>query len=203
MDYNDNDYELLYMIKEENEDAKELFYAKYKPLVEMKAQKYYEYVKNKGYELNDLVQEGMMGLTNAINDYEENKDIKFITFANICVERQLCNFLRDVNRHKHQVLNTSVSIDAENKGGITLLDILNDDNNPSPEDAFMLLEEQKELKDEIKEVLTDKEKEVFELRYEGFTYQEIARLLNMSKKAVDGTISRIKQKIINTKKYID
>ena len=37
MNYNDNDYELLYMIKEENEDAKELFYSKYKPLVEMKA----------------------------------------------------------------------------------------------------------------------------------------------------------------------
>jgi len=203
MNYKENDYELLYMIKEENEEAKELFYDKYKPLVEMKAQKFYEYVKNKGYELNDLIQEGMIGLSNAINDYEENKDIKFITFANVCIERQLLNFLRDINRHKHQVLNTSVSIDAENKGGITLLDILNDDNNPSPEDTFMLLEEQKELKDEIKEVLTEKEKEVFDLRYEGFTYQEIARLLNMSKKAVDGTISRIKQKIINTKKYID
>jgi len=203
MNYKENDYELLYMIKEENEEAKELFYDKYKPLVEMKAQKFYEYVKNKGYELNDLIQEGMIGLSNAINDYEENKDIKFITFANVCIERQLLNFLRDINRHKHQVLNTSVSIDAENKGGITLLDILNDDNNPSPEDTFMLNEEQKELKDEIKEVLTEKEKEVFDLRYEGFTYQEIARLLNMSKKAVDGTISRIKQKIINTKKYID
>ena len=203
MKYDENDYELLYMIKEENEDAKELLYKKYKPLVELKANKFYEFVKNKGYELNDLIQEGMMGLTNAINDYEDNKDIKFITFANVCIERQIMNFVRDVNRQKHQVLNTSVSIDAENKKGMKLLDILNDKTNANPEHSFMLVEEQKELKNEIKELLTDKEKEVFELRYEGFTYQEIAMLLNMSKKAVDGTISRIKQKIINAKKNID
>ena len=37
--YDNNDNELLYLIEEENEDAKELFYEKYKPLVEMKAKK--------------------------------------------------------------------------------------------------------------------------------------------------------------------
>ena len=36
-DYKDNDYELLYLISENNEEAKELFYNKYKPIIELKA----------------------------------------------------------------------------------------------------------------------------------------------------------------------
>ena len=47
------------------------------------------------------------------------------------------------------------------------------------------------------------EKEVFDLRFEGFSYQEIAILLNKSIKSIDGTIRRIKQKIVNNKKNID
>ena len=114
--YNDeNDYELLYLIKEENEDAKEVFFEKYRPLVEMKANKFYSMYKNNGYELNDLIQEGMLALNSAIKDYEHEKDVKFNTFANVCIDRQLLSYIRDFNRQKHQVLNSSVSIDAEDK----------------------------------------------------------------------------------------
>ena len=198
----ENDYELLYLIKEENEEAKEIFYEKYKPMVETKAKKYYTQVGYNGYELNDLIQEGMIGLANAINDYECEKDVKFITFANICIDRQILSFIRNVNRNKHLVLSSSVSIDEENKHtGRTLLDILNDNSiERNPEKSFVLYEEQEELKNKIKENLTNKEKEVFDLRFEGFTYEEIAILLNISIKSVDRTISRIKQKIINQKK---
>ena len=203
MQYDNNDYELLYLIKEENEDAKEKFYEKYTPLVEMKAKKYFEAIQNKGYELNDLIQEGMIGLSNAIKDYQDNKEVKFATFASICIDRQLCNFIRDINRQKHQVLNASVSIDAKTPSGRTLLDILNDNNNPNPEESFVFLEEQEEIKDKVGQYLTKREREVFDLRYEGFTYQEIALLLNISTKSVDGAISRIKQKISNIKKDID
>ena len=197
---NNNDYELLYLIEEENEDAKDMFYEKYKPLVEMKAKKYYSNIQNAGYDLNDLIQEGMIGLSKAIKDYSENKNVKFYTFANVCIERQMLSFIRDVNRNKHQVLNTSVSIDASNiKTGLTLLDLLNNDSALNPEEEFILMEEQEELKEKIHKNLTDKQKDVFDLRLEGFTYQEIAMLLNTTTKAVDGTISRIKQKIANMK----
>ena len=160
--YNEeNDYELLYLIAEENEEAKDMFYEKYKPLVEMKAKKYFTQIQNRGYDLNDLVQEGMIGLSKAIKDYENEKNAKFYTFANICIERQMLSFIRNINRNKHQVLNTSLSIDASNKTtGMSLLDKLNDDSSQNPEDEFILLEEQEELKDKIKQVLTEKEKQI-------------------------------------------
>ena len=195
-----NDYELLYLIEEKNEEAKDLFYEKYKPLVEMKAKRYYSRIQNAGYDLNDLIQEGMIGLSKAIKDYSEDKNVKFYTFANVCIERQILSFIRTVNRNKHQVLNNSISIDASNEEtGLTLLDLLNNDASLNPEDEFILMEEQEELKEKIHQVLTDKERDVFDLRLEGFTYQEIAMLLNITVKSVDGTISRIKQKILNIK----
>ena len=49
-------------------------------------------------------------------------------------------------------------------------------------------------------VLTDKEYEVYTLRAKGFTYQEIASLLNTTTKSVDGALSRIKTKINNIKR---
>ena len=198
----ENDYELLYLIKEENEDAKNIFYEKYRPMVEMKAKKYFSQIQNKGYELNDLIQEGLIGLSNAIRDYNQDEKIKFITFANVCIERRIINFIREINRQKHQALNSSISIDNTNVSGISLLNVLSDDSY-NPESSFMILEEQEQLKEDMKKGLTEFEKEVFDLRFEGFTYQEIAILLNKSIKSIDGTISRIKQKILNNRKDID
>ena len=200
--YNDeNDYELLYLVKEENEDAKNIFYEKYRPLIEMKAKKYYSMSKNKGFELNDLIQEGMIGLSSAIHDYDEEKDAKFYTFAIICIERQMTSFIRNVNRQKHQALNNSIPIDETyTKTGRSLMEILNDTSAKDPEESFILIEEQEEIKNKMSKYLSNKERDVFDLRLEGFSYQEIALLLNMSPKAVDGAISRIKQKLSNVKK---
>lgn len=193
-----NDYELLYLVSENNEDAKEIFFDKYKSVVELKAKKLYPYVMNKGYELNDLIQEGMIGLSQAINDYKEQKNVQFSTFASICIERQIMTFARDVNRQKHKILNDSLSIDSTiDKKGRPLMEIAFDEKNRNPEDSLIELDEEVEMLDKIKSVLTDKEYEVFELRLQGFSYQEMALLLNTTRKSIDGTISRIKSKISN------
>ena len=193
-----NDYELLYLVSENNEDAKEIFFDKYKPVVELKAKKLYPYVMNKGYELNDLIQEGMIGLSQAINDYKEQKNVQFSTFASICIERQIMTFVRDVNRQKHKILNDSLSIDSTiAKKGRPLMAIAFAEKNRNPEDSLIELEEEVEMLDKIKSVLTDNDYEVCELRLQGFSYQEMALLLNTTRKSIDGTISRIKSKISN------
>ena len=193
---NENDNELLYLISENNEDAKDIFYEKYKDMVEIKAKKYASFLASKGYELNDLIQEGMIGLSQAIVDYKEQKNVQFSTFANICIDRQMYSFIRNITRDKHKVLNDSISIDTTtDTSGRPLIDLLFDDKNINPEDSFIEMEEKNELFNKVKEVLTESEYNVFELRMQGFTYKEIASLLNLTPKAVDGTISRIKNKV--------
>lgn len=199
----ENDYELIYMISE-NEDAKEMFFEKYRPFIISKAKSFYPSIKNRGYELNDLVQEGMVGLSQAIDDFKEQKNVKFASFASVCIERQMITFVRDANRKKHRLLNGSLSIDSDtDKRGTPLMEVIFDDKNGNPEDSFVNTESEDEMLSKIKEILTDKEFEVFELRFHGFTYQEMACLLGVTVKSIDGSIRRIKSKLTNFDKHID
>jgi RNA polymerase sigma factor (sigma-70 family) len=59
------------------------------------------------------------------------------------------------------------------------------------------MEEKQELFKKITNILSKQETDVFYLRIQGFTYKEIAALLNITPKAVDGCISKIKAKISN------
>ena len=193
---NENGYELLYLVSENNDDARDIFYEKYENIIKMKAAKYKNYAEAMGYDFNDILQEGRLGLTNAINDYKEQKDVQFYTFANICIDRQLATFIRDISRDKHKLLNNSVSLDSTtNTVGRPLTEIILDDKNIDPELSFIEAEEKAELFKKIEKVLNPIEKDVFDLRVQGFSYKEIASLLEITPKAVDGCISRIKNKL--------
>ena len=195
-----DDYELLYLISENNEEAKEIFYEKYRPIIEYKSKRLYPCIRNKGYELGDLIQEGMIGLSKALNDFKEQKNVKFSTFASVCVDRQLITFIRNVNRQKHKILNDSLSIDTSiDKRGRPLEEIIFDDKNRNPEENFIDIESEEELINKIRDILTDREYEVFELRLQGFSYQEMAFFLETTPKSIDGTMRRLKNKIINLK----
>ena len=192
----DNDYELAYLVSDNNEEAKDIFYKKYKPVIEMKARKFKNFAESRGYDFNDLVQEGMMGLAQAMRDFSEQKNVQFNSFANICIDRQLSTFVRNIDRDKHKVLNNSVSLDTTtNSLGKPLIDLILDGKNIDPEEAFIRDEEEMELYNKIKSKLTDTENEVFDLRIQGFSYIEISRLLNITEKSVSGSMSRIKNKI--------
>ena len=164
----------------------------------MKASKYTSFVTSKGFDFNDLFQEGRLGLTQAINDYKEQKNVQFPTFANLCIDRQISSFLRNITREKHKILNNSISLDSTtNSVGRPLTELILDDKNIDPEVSFIEMEEKEELLSKIDKVLSDTERDVFNLRVQGFTYKEISQLLNITEKAVDGTMSRIKNKIMN------
>jgi len=190
-----NDYELLYLVSESNEDANDIIYKKYRPVVEMKARKTYKNVSSLGLDLNDLIQEGMIGLSEAIRDYKEQKDVKFITFANLCIDRQINSAILMANRQKHKFLNNSISIDTTvNDSEKTLIDFLFDDSKLNPEEFLLEEESQKELIDLIKLKLSSAEAKVFDLKIQGFTYKEIANILNKTPKSVDSSLQRIRLK---------
>ena len=70
MDYKQvNDYEVIYMIKENDEEARNLLIRKYKPIINKISNKYISSVKPFGVEIDDLVQEGMIALNKAINTF--------------------------------------------------------------------------------------------------------------------------------------
>ena len=64
MEYQTNDYELIYMIREHNLEE-ELLYQKYEPMIKSEIKKYIKQAKYAGLDIMDLYQEGMVGLSDA------------------------------------------------------------------------------------------------------------------------------------------
>lgn len=197
---NINDYELIYLVEEKDENALNILYDKYKPIVDLKAKKYLKYGKKIGLEYEDLYQEGMLGLSEAIVSFDQEKNAQFKTFANLCMERQIFSLLKKASRKKHTLLNDSVSLDEKiNDDENTLLDVFFE-KGTNPSELYEYKESKKELFEKIYSILTPLEKEVFDLKINNFDYNEISRLLNKSYKSVDSSIQRIRikvRKIIN------
>lgn len=200
MDYKDyNDYEIIYCIRENNEEAKELMYKKYKPFIESVAKKLVHY--SKGLETSDFIQEGMLALSNAIISFDEEKDITFYTYARACIEKKMISLVVKNNSTKHKILNNSIPFEINDDEGEHLIfgDIL-EDKGSNPEDVIMNSEEEKILLNNIRNNLTDFENQVFDLKISGFSYKEIAEILEKNPKSIDNSIQRIK---IKAKEQID
>ena len=74
----------------ENFENIESLLVQYKPLVIKIARQYFLI----GGDMDDLAQEGMIGLYKAIKSYDATKNASFKTFATLCIKRQIvynCN----------------------------------------------------------------------------------------------------------------
>lgn len=191
-----NDYELLSYVNDNDEEATEIIYNKYQPLIEQSARKYLRYSKYAGLELNDLIQEGLLGLNRAISTFNDSKETSFYTYAKTCIERKQISALIGSQRLKHKFLNESVPFEQYDKDDevIDISDLIVDNSN-NPENILSDIEDSNELIEKINNTLTDFERQVFNLKATGFSYVEIAELLEKDRKQIDNAIQRIKKKI--------
>jgi RNA polymerase sporulation-specific sigma factor len=191
-----NDYELIYLIAEGNEEANEILYNKYKAVAELKAKKYYKYASSKGLDFNDLVQEGMIGFSEALKSFKDEKDVKLSTFASLCIERQISSAIMTANRNKHKILNDSISLDyISNDTEKPLIEFISEEKESNPLEYIIDKECEKETYQKIRESLTDFENQVLQLKINNFNYKEIAVILDKPIKSIDNTLQRIKNKV--------
>ncbi|HHW69112.1 MAG TPA: sigma-70 family RNA polymerase sigma factor [Tenericutes bacterium] len=199
MDYKDyNDYELLSYVSEKSEEAHNIIFEKYRPLIVSYSKKMLMYSNNLGIDLNDLVQEGMIGLSIAINTFDQSRDVTFYTYAKRCIENKIISLVIASTRQKHKILNESISFDMTLDDDNFNLEKLIGDNTNNPERLIISSETESEIIEKLKKVLTDYEYQVFELKRSGFSYKEIADILDKDAKAIDNTIQRIKNKFKTT-----
>lgn len=193
-----SDEELIVFLRE-GTDVKEIteyILNKYKGLVKSRAASMFII----GGDTEDLIQEGMIGLFNALNDYDYGRDASFSTFAELCVSRQIYSAIEASNRKKHIPLNTYISLyssadhnpDSEEE---ILLDKLSNMGVESPEELLIERESSDNLAKKIEEVLSPFEKKALDLHLTGLAYVEIAKILNKTEKATDNALQRCKAKI--------
>lgn len=197
--YDVNDYELLSYVSD-CEDANELIFEKYKPLIINNATNMMKYCKSSGVDINDLIQEGLYGLNIAIKSYTDNKTASFYTFASRCINNRMISLIVSSRRLKNKVLNDSVFLEMNDKDNLSNLGKNICDNSFNPEEILLEIEGKNKILDAIENCLNENEKQVIYLKIDGYKYKEIANKLGKSTKYVDNIIRRIRNKM---KDYLD
>lgn len=193
---NFSDSELFSMICEENEDAKDVLFMKYKYIIDIVIKKYAFSAMKYGFEYKDLYQEALVGYSDAINSYKEDKNASLSTFITLCVDRRLQNTIKKAGRIKNKILLESLSLDhVYDQYEIPLRDIISDNSSNDPLINITKDEEFDELLDTIEKSLSTSEYEVYKLLITGLSYLEIAKVLDKNPKQIDNAIQRIKNKI--------
>ena len=168
---------------------------KYKNLVRRKAKSMFIL----GGDSEDLIQEGMIGLFKAVQDYDMGRDARCSSFAELCINRQMYPAVQAAKRKKHFPLNFYVSLDGEETGedreGPGLSELLADRTKLNPEELFLDKERVAYLEKLIEEELSDFEKQVLDLYITGMSYSQIAKVLGRDEKATDNALQRLKAKI--------
>ena len=190
-----DDYELVYLAKDGNEDAINIIYDKYKPIIIKKSKNAIVFVTHHGIEINDIMQEGYIGLEEAIRNFSQDNEATFYTFANLCIDRQILNFLRKINGNKDRILNEAIIIDD------SLEKTLKDNYNV--EENLLGKDNNEQITKKIRDSLTEFEKKVFDLRIKGYSFEEISNTLNKDLKSIYNTLQRIKAKFKKIKEIDD
>ncbi len=189
-----NDEMLLKLALENNEDAKNALYEKYKYIIDILIKKYYSVINNLGIDRSELEQEALYAFSDAINSFDTKKNVKLSTFISVCVDRKIKKVIRKYNGEKAKLLNSFYSLDYDYEDGITLKDIISDEKT-DPLYNLTLKENYEELIDKISQNLSNLELEIFNLIKNGFDHNTIVLLTGKTEKQIDNTIQRLKTKI--------
>ncbi len=186
------DEELVLRSQKNDEEATNNLLNKYKNLVNKISRSYFLI----GGDIEDIVQEGMIGLYKAITHFSPQKNASFKTFASICIKNQIQSAIKIASSEKNRVLSSALSIaddpcfDEEEKLGYETISDFN-----SLEDKIVEKENVEEILFHVKEKLSPLEKKIFNLYLEGYNYNEISQMANISKKSIDNGLTRIKSKL--------
>lgn len=156
---------------------------------------------NTGYDLEDLVSIGTIGLIKGVNTYKPDKNIKLATYCSRCIDNEILMFLRKNKRKRVEVsLEDSINLDSEGNQ-LHLEDILGTEVDLVPREYEDKLD--KKLLLEELDKLNERDKKIMIMRYgllnnNEYTQKEVADLLNISQ----SYISRIEKKVIKKLKTL-
>ncbi|MGI6261781.1 MAG: sigma-70 family RNA polymerase sigma factor [Acutalibacteraceae bacterium] len=138
-------------------------------------------------ERDDLLQEGAIGLMDAVAHYDSANGTPFQAYASVCIEHRILSALRAQSRQKNLPLNESVPLDdLESSTAFSSAD---------PEDVFFGRERLQHVLHAVQTRLSPLERQVLEGYLGGRSYREVASRLGLTEKSVDNALQRIRRKL--------
>lgn len=192
-----NDYELLYLIRQKDEEALDLLIRKYRNRIyrimsKLTGKSNYFYSTND--EQNDLFQRCLIALFDTITMYREGSS-EFSYFVCMRIDSEVRNYLRNQRTKANHMFKMATSLDLilNESEGSYLVDMLPSKNYEYDPLYQRKIVEAKETIDEVETELTQEEIAIWKLRRQGYNYVEISKLMNLSTKRIAYVNQKIKK----------
>jgi RNA polymerase primary sigma factor len=152
----EEEYALSRRIRKGDETARHELATSNLPFVVAVAKKYL----HSGVRLDDLVQEGNMGLMKAIEHFDPKKNVRFATYAVWWIRAYITRYLKDTRsqvrggvsvRESMTDFSLDQTIGGEEAGDTTYLDRL-EDEGPGPQDNLISGEQDERVRDALSKV---------------------------------------------------
>lgn len=189
------DLELIRRVRAGEEGARESLVLKYIPMVKYIIRNYY----SSFLDFEDLVQEGLIGLLSAIEEYKpECYDVKFSSFAYLCIIRRVYNVIKQSTGNKHRLLNEAASLQTPvgSDDGRTMLDFVAAPLNQFDPEKVL---EEKYVDEVIGQVLRNHlsllEYAVISRLLKGYSAREIEEEIGVGLKVIDNARTRVRAKL--------
>ena len=173
-------------------DARNILIERNLRLVAHIAKKYY----SSGYDNDDLISIGTIGLIKAIDSFNPASGSRFATYAGKCLQNEILMYFRS---QKKQALESSLNdaVETDKDGNpLTYMDIISTDDDIAEQIDLKIKIEK--MMNGINNLLTPTEKQIIVLRYglgctKPITQREVAQKLKISRSYV----SRLESKAIS------
>ena len=179
--------------RENNHYATDYIVQRYKNFVRSKARSYFLM----GADKEDIIQEGMIGLYKATRDFNQDHEVSFKAFAELCITRQIISAIKGASRQKHIPLNSYISLNkpAYDDSERTLIEVLETEKNLDPQEVVINREQYALIKEVMEAVLSPLEWDVLRGYMDAKSYQEMAEEHHRSVKSIDKALQRVKKKM--------
>ncbi len=174
-----SDEALIQLSRESNDDAFACLVSRCTPMLRALSAQFHRGL----LDSEDLIQEGLLGLLSAVQTYTAEKNVTFCTYAYACMRNRMISALR-----RRGVEAESLNHEDE----LSELEAVDAD----PVSVVVRQEEAEQLAKRLRERLTALEYRVLMTHLNGFSYREIASRLEISEKAVDNALQRVRRKMI-------
>jgi len=174
---NIGDNELLYLIRCDNQEAKECLIKRYQKRIFGIIDGFSKKYSIKGLDYEDYFQDCFIVFLKCIENYDENYN--FFNYAHRAIERELYKLINE-----ELLRRDIISIDDDNlyKDKV-LVDVVSDSS---------IIYNEVELKNSFCDILDEKNKRILEYRLKGYSCVEIAKIMNSTPKSVYKRMAKIK-----------
>ncbi|MDE6476547.1 MAG: sigma-70 family RNA polymerase sigma factor [Erysipelotrichaceae bacterium] len=187
---NCNDYELLYYIHQKDDEGLHLLMKKYHRVILQFIRKYKAYYCYRYNDHTEIYQISLIILLEAIQCYRFDKKLSFYNFYLMKLKYAF------IDRLRKEKFGNMLSLDYQvcETSDTYLVDTLENQDPSLDADWLVRLEEISKIKQCFEKQFSDIERKVFHLRYEGYSYREIAQDLHISTKKVDNILQKVRKK---------